>query len=139
MMAEIAASLPSAGFGAVAAIAIRAIVQAFKINKDADGNSLKINKEAQAGRDSLQALRISELERRMDENDRDCHAKLDAMNSRLNVIAQVTVHVTAELRVHAPESPTLDWAKAALQRAFPLDLNTPPDMVKKARKLGDEA
>lgn len=129
-MAEIAASLPSAGvgavIGAVAMKAITALVEAFKISKDAGG-----------ARDGLQASRISELEKRMDENDRDCHAKLDAMNSRLNVIAQVTVHVTAELRVHAPDSPTLEWAKDALKRAFPIDLNTPPDMLAKARKIGD--
>lgn len=123
-MAEVVASLPSVGFGAVAAIAIRAIVQAFKINKDAGG-----------ARDGLQASRIADLERRMDENDRDCHAKLDAVNAKLVILAQVNIHVTAELRAHAPDSPTLEWAKIALQRAFPLDLNTPADMAAKARKL----
>jgi hypothetical protein len=125
-MAEMVASLPSAGFGAVAAIAIRAIVQAFKINKDADG-----------ALDKIQASRITELEKRMDENDRDCHAKLDAVNAKLVILAQVNIHVTAELKIHAPESPTLEWAKLALQRAFPVNFDTPPDMVAKARKLGD--
>ena len=123
-MAEVAASLPSVGFGAVAAIAIRAIVQAFKINKDAGGV-----------RDGLQASRITELERRMDDEQQECHARLDMIHAKLVTLAQVNIHVTAELKVHAPESPTLEWAKLALHRAFPLDLNTPADMAAKAQKL----
>lgn len=130
-MAELVASLPSAGIGAalgaVAMKAIAAIVDWRKIDKDADG-----------ALDVIQAKRITELEKRMDENDRECHAKLDAVNAKLVILAQVNIHVTAELRIHAPDSPTLDWAKAALQRAFPLDLNTPPDMVAKAQRMDRE-
>lgn len=98
MMAELAASLPSAGIGAVVGAVlmkgIAALVEAFKIGKDAEGKL-----------DQLQASRITELERRMDAEQHDCRAKLDAVNNRLNVIAQVTVHVTAELRIHAPIPP----------------------------------
>lgn len=113
--------------------AITALVAAFKITKDADG-----------ARDGLQAHRITELEERMDAKDREhdlkdqeCNAKIDRLNSRIVAVAHSTMELSTVVEKHDPASPALARAKLALQHAFPLDFNTPGDMLKKSRELGE--
>lgn len=84
--------------------------------------------ERNDGRETRLAKWEASLARRERDQRDEMEAKFDALEARLetltgenHVLAASLIEVTSELRVHAPRSPALQRAAAALRMAFPLE------------------
>lgn len=78
------------------------------------------------------------LARREKENRERTEDRLEAVESKLSLVTGALFDALGELHRLDPASPVLARAKQALQQAYPLDVDTPPDIQALVRRIDRE-